>query len=293
MKIQEVDKPFLLVLAVAAVALWGVFLVSFLSPPVSCLGEAQSVGALSGVQDTCKSQYEWWSLRLTGALVSIAAIQGFLFVWQLILIGKGTEGARIAAEAATTAAQADILAQRAYVRLSHSKAPGLTINPVASNASISVEVKNLGRTPATVLAIFLKSGLGIYENGRFRPPLRPNYHGGVRLGIEVHLAADDFRFYDATIPIEPLLIQSIMSAHETNVKMCIYGYVDYLDCFGVRHIGGYARWYEPHRDDSEFCNLVPISEPGFNYDRRAPKNWDETHPPPASVQEHRHSVILG
>ena len=72
-------------------------------------------------------------------------------------------------------------------------------------------------------------------------------------------------------------------------KLWLYGYVDYIDQFGQRHRAGWARLYEPDRDDRQYypsdddfakrSNLVFVAEEGYNYDReRMPRegnDWDK------------------
>ena len=47
-----------------------------------------------------------------------------------------------------------------------------------------------------------------------------------------------------------------------------HGYVDYIDQFGQRHRGGYARVYDPRLDtEPSRNNLLFITQKGYNYDR--------------------------
>ncbi len=58
-------------------------------------------------------------------------------------------------------------------------------------------------------------------------------------------------------------------------QLHVVGYVDYIDQFGVRHHGGYARKYDREPEN----NLVFVPERGYNYDRMRVRgegrDWDE------------------
>ena len=47
--------------------------------------------------------------------------------------------------------------------------------------------------------------------------------------------------------------------------LVVYGFVDYIDAFGVRHRGGYARQYVPNVQGNN--NLVFLDHPSYDYDR--------------------------
>ncbi len=50
----------------------------------------------------------------------------------------------------------------------------------------------------------------------------------------------------------------------------LIGYVDYLDKFGGRHRGGYARKFAPELDGTD-NNLIFVDQTGYNYDRSRKK----------------------
>ena len=52
---------------------------------------------------------------------------------------------------------------------------------------------------------------------------------------------------------------------EGTLKLYLVGYVDYMDAFGERHRGGYARIYDPQPGLPN--NLGFVTEDGYNYDR--------------------------
>ena len=55
-------------------------------------------------------------------------------------------------------------------------------------------------------------------------------------------------------------------------QLHVMGYVDYIDQFGQRQRGGYARRYDP----SSTNNLIFVNESGYNYDRvRLPGEGDD------------------
>ena len=73
----------------------------------------------------------------------------------LLLLGTVIYTA-ISANAAADAARAALNSERAFVKMSH-EPPGLTLDPVAGTATVSVQVQNSGRTPADVIGVNLSA----------------------------------------------------------------------------------------------------------------------------------------
>ena len=64
-----------------------------------------------------------------------------------------------------------------------------------------------------------------------------------------------------------------------NLKIFVYGFVDYMDVFRGRYRGGYARVFDPGRDVGDINarnNLVFVTQPQYSYDRpRSPDEGDD------------------
>lgn len=174
-----------------------------------------------------------------------------------------------------------MVSERAYVRLSHSSVPGLTIDP-SGNAKLTIRAINSGKTPATISAIVVTTCPGIRNPGSivYKLPDMPNYWNRSSEERETFLVAGDEAPYDVTFQVRQPDLNSLTCGYDTNVKLCVYGYVDYTDVFGVRHVAGYARWFDPNREGASGNNLIPVSQPNWNYDRVARPGWDGKHPPP-------------
>ncbi len=56
----------------------------------------------------------------------------------------------------------------------------------------------------------------------------------------------------------------------------VFGYVDYIDRFNMRHRSGFARYYMLGAKPN---NLMVLTQPGYNYDRERQhgegNDWDE------------------
>ena len=146
------------------------------------------------------------------------------------VIETNKEAARAAKAAADTVGLMQ-RAERAYVTISH-KPPGLDFQDLDGHAKVIVDVKNCGRTPATVTAVHLELQKFGVENP---PPDHPVYHPHER-----HSKAGSFLVTNSNF----LRVQ-IMPIHdrEENGEFWLFGYVDYVDIFDQRHRGGYARVY--------------------------------------------------
>lgn len=173
-------------------------------------------------------------------------------------------------------------AERAYVKMSH-KAPGVIWPGVVANDRyrLEVQIKNFGRTPASVTNVFLRQ-LVLKKHQVL--PKQPNYRmRRHRQAAKAFLVADDHFTYFTAFAVHPKTVTKIRKAERL---LMIYGYVDYIDRFGARHRSGYGRVYEPLRDihltgisPEEFRarnNLLYVLKDGYNYDRpRLPNEGDD------------------
>jgi hypothetical protein len=84
---------------------------------------------------------------------------------------------------------------------------------------------------------------------------------------QAFLVAQEEFFYNVPVSISAEQMAAVNNAFTHTLYLV--GYVDYIDQFGQRHRGGYARMYKPL---TEFLkgqnNLVYVVQEGYNYDRR-------------------------
>lgn len=185
--------------------------------------------------------------------------------------GKTTEKA---ANAANTSAKATMLAERAYVKMSH-VSPGVRwIEGNKELFEIEVEVKNHGRTPASVTDVMI--GAKLLENGVLLPKPFP-YPTRERESIpNAFLVTNETFFHTRTFPLRG---QDLADAKCGAKKLWIFGHVDYIDTFNTRHRAGYVRFYIPVVDDGRKNNLFYMTEARYNYDRPRKQgegnDWDE------------------
>ncbi len=176
-----------------------------------------------------------------------------------------------------------VASERAYVQLSHTS-PGLNLDD-SGFTFIKVEVKNFGRTPAKVTDVFLTPK---WVDGNRLPDVLPDDNTDSRDTTRAFLVTGGYIFHIEPFP--DLLDPRFAYADELKSKtLVIYGYVDYIDKFGQRHRGGYARVYSQKEDDrglyasdklyAERSNLVFPGQGRHNYDRRRSpgegRDWNE------------------
>jgi hypothetical protein len=178
---------------------------------------------------------------------------------------------RDAARAANTAAQHTRTVERAYVTLSHAP-PGLRTENVEGQLSVQISVKNFGTTPAKVTDILMKP---IVLPNNQSLPKRPDYARvwGPILPQAFLVAQEEF-FYDVAFNISLEQMAAVNNAFTHTLYLI--GYVDYIDQFGQRHRGGYARMYKPLTGLLQHQgNLVYVVQEGYNYDRRRTRGEGE------------------
>ena len=176
---------------------------------------------------------------------------------------------------------------RAYVKMSHNP-PGLTFETKSGVFRITIQVKNFGRTPARVTNALVKH-LMLPPDDTL--PDIPDYAGdaATQEGLTAFLVAGDEAFL--SMAFSGIAPDSLRAVERKTNKLWLYGYVDYIDQFGQRHRAGWARLYDPDRDnrhyypsDEDFAsrptNLVFVELEGYNYDRERMRHegndWSET-----------------
>ncbi len=205
-------------------------------------------------------QTQQWVAYAAIAQAVLTLIAIFL-IWRTLLATKDAvkEAARASEAAVNTVADMQ-RAERAYVTISH-KPPGLDLQFADGHAKVVIEVKNFGRTPATVTAVHLELQRFEDENP---PPDQPVY-----CPDKLHSKSGSFLVTNGSFFRGQILP---IPGGDKRGDLWLFGYVDYVDVFDQRHRGGYARVYTPGSDDpsipaEERNNLVFVSEPDWNYDR--------------------------
>lgn len=200
-------------------------------------------------------------------LVITSAIQIVMFWRQLKLMNQATADAGMAANAANTSANAAMLAERAYVKMSH-VSPGIKWHKEDSRSfEIVVRIQNFGRTPTNVTDVVLC--IKVLPNEESLPSI-PSYTIKDREEIPGgFLMPGDWFTYTGNFG----LFDKIDSVKDKSSKIWVIGYVDYIDQFKQRHRNGYARVYNRWLDDGKQNNLLLVTQSGYNYDR--PRNKGE------------------
>ena len=208
----------------------------------------------------------FWTLALailTGVLASVAGAQLWMFFRQLRLMKDGADDAKLLAKAAKKSADAVMLAERAYVKMSHVP-PGIEWHePDGVGFSVVINVKNYGRTPTTVTDVVLC--IKVLPNAESLPAV-PGYSVPQREEIPgAFLMPNDWFNYTRSFNLFERLDDV---KHKKSSKLYVYGYVDYIDVFNQRQRGGYARVFNRWLDIGKQNNLVLVTQRGYNYDRQ-------------------------
>lgn len=220
---------------------------------------------LKAQQSMATSAYDlvfltWWQIGL-----GIAGIS--LLVGTLIYTRRAAAEAGRAAKAGIDAVAAMRRSERAYVTMSH-KRPGLDLNAELGYAGFTIEIKNHGRTPATVKDVLLQlDWFGVANPAPDQPAYRTD---SPRKEVGFFLVAQAHFFHAESLPLP---------SDGNGDELWLYGYVDYSDEFGQEYRSGYARVYNDARAGrhDEKNNLVFVDKSGWNYDRlRFPDEGDKS-----------------
>lgn len=202
-----------------------------------------------------------WMVVVSGLSVVVASIAVWLVRLTLREARKTTTAAISANKAAIETVAALHRSERAYVTISH-EPPGLILDPTQQLATINMNVKNNGRTPATVTDVHLEFR---WFKSRSLPETKPSYFqpaDPVRIGAFL-VAGSHIHF-----PVENRPIPDQGEADQ----LWFFGYVDYIDAFKRKHRGGYARIYKPERTEG---NLIFPKIHGWNYDEPVKKDQSD------------------
>jgi len=194
------------------------------------------------------------------ATLFIAAFTGTLW-WSTRQLWKAGEQ-QIALAKQTSEATQKMLGQtraieRAYVKLSH-EPPGVRFERMDMTIHVKLRVKNFGRTPAHVTDVILTPV--ILASGE-RLPATLSYRGTeVYPATRAFLVADDKIFTHIVFPLTEREYEGVWAGQ---LSLHVIGFVDYIDAFGVRHRGGYARVYTP---DLQNNLIFTTDNSAYNFD---------------------------
>ncbi len=185
-----------------------------------------------------------------------------MFWKQLGLMKDSVKDGTKVANAASAQANSLKAAERAYVKLAHTEAPH--IDQKKNWGAVRMEIKNYGRTPATVTdAVFGANLLDIAASLEIPPPYPAN---DVREAIpHAFLVTQDFFYTSKTFPLVERDREAILCGEK---RLWIFGYVDYIDAFNERYRGEWVRVYNPLLDDGEQNTLVYPNIGRYNSDRK-------------------------
>jgi len=226
------------------------------------------------------------------ATLFIAAVTGTLW-WSMRQLWKAGEQ-QIALAQQTSKAMQVVLGQtrvveRAYVKISH-EPPGVRFERMDMTIHVKLRVKNFGRTPAHVTDVIL-TPIILAPGERF--PAVPSYRGTeAYTATRAFLVADDKIFTQFVFPLTEREYDGVWAGQ---LSLHVIGFVDYIDAFGVRHRGGYARIYTP-----DFQNNLAFTtdNSAFNFDivRTAGmgRDWSEDFDPAPAINpklQYRATVV--
>jgi archaellum component FlaG (FlaF/FlaG flagellin family) len=213
----------------------------------------------------------------------IVAVFTIILAFSTIALWFSTRDAAFAAKAA---AEHIPKIERAYAKISHSP-PGIEVEDATGLFWVTVAVKNFGNTPARVTDALLKP-IVIRPRGEALPQIPDYSRRREKEQIpKAFLVAQEEFFMAEAYSITP---EEMVSVKDLQSDLYLIGYVDYIDQFGERHRGGYARLYKPmiddkgrYRTEAAFAgrnNLIFVTREGYNYDRPRQKgegnDWDDT-----------------
>jgi len=201
----------------------------------------------------------WGSIPDWG-LLATAIITAWLALRSLNIIRIQADAGTNAANAALATAKSLITSERAYVKMSHVE-PGVVFgeNPTVRWCEVTVRVENGGRTPAKVTDARLTAWVRDWEEPLPRTPdIREQSGDSVP---NAFLLPGEYFFVTRNFPLGKI---DRPNPRTGDVRLCIFGFIDYIDAFEQRHRAGYAREFRDERGN----NLFFVDRPGYNYDRQ-------------------------
>ena len=220
--------------------------------------------------------HDWWLVYLTAALAAYTA----LLYRATVRLGKdaatnsdtrGKETKRAldlaerSADAAKSSADASMLAERAYITASF-KLPGVKWEKDGL-FEVHLAVKNHGRTPGTVSDVQISCK--VLESGE---PLVDTAIPPREVTTKALLVPTDSIEHARAMQLYGAGLDAVETYSKT---LWVFGHVDYIDTFRVRHRFGFARAYNRTLDDGKKQNLVRQSEGDTQYDYDRTRTRDE------------------
>jgi type II secretory pathway pseudopilin PulG len=156
-------------------------------------------------------------------LVIVGIVGAWIAIRTLTNIDRQTKAAEVSAEAARLNAQALIDAERAWIFVTISPLPGLPEESDRVEALfVMPTIKDYGRTPARIKKIWAKKQ-------QFTNPVPPEPDYEIADSVEL-----DEIVLPPQVAIQPLRLSFSGSdfkqaREDSNLSLCIYGYVDYSD----------------------------------------------------------------
>jgi hypothetical protein len=127
------------------------------------------------------------------------------------------------------------LVERAYVKASPTF-PGVSLG-TGGEIRISLEIRNHGSTPARVNDVVMTAD--ILPTGEALPEI-PRYRRSHKNISTAFLVSNDYFFVNGLMYLDAA---HVTEASQGKKQLFIFGYVDYIDLFEQRHLGGFARRY--------------------------------------------------
>lgn len=200
-------------------------------------------------------------------LACLVAIGQLVMFWvQLGHMKASNRTAATAADAALRQATGSMLAERAYLQISHKK-PGVSLHPDHPIIKVDTNLKNHGNTPANlsdevINHVITESGVALPTVPTYKRPDDQPVIRGILVKDEAYASTRQF----------PLSESDFEAIKTSDKNLFIIGYADYVDIFGIRHRTGYARKFDLSGTDSG-NNLCIFNQEGYNYVRE--RNPDE------------------
>lgn len=195
------------------------------------------------VKDESKARSDSWLAWLTGALVLVALGQAVVFFYQWRQLKETVKATRANVAALTSAERAHLSFE--HLEIIDERSPSQRIYPkdagdINSPISVCIDLKNYGRTPATITAFWIAPVIvDTFECSELTHP-----HGTVSLAQPMAPNASDTR-------ARSIALDDWSEVVGGNKKLVIYGHAEYRDIFGQSHISGFACLYIPPGTDQD------------------------------------------